>query len=72
MIFLEQDSTQASSPTSAQATAYRRLVARRLAVLTGLTVMLALSVAVDVSLGPARYSLCVTGSCCQIRDTEQS
>lgn len=57
MIFLEHDSKQASSPTSAQATAYHRLVVRRLAVLTGLTVILALSVAVDISLGPARYSL---------------
>ncbi len=36
---------------------YRRLVQRRIALLTGLALLLALSVAVDVSLGPARYTL---------------
>ncbi|MDB6178242.1 iron ABC transporter permease [Paracoccus sp. Z330] len=36
---------------------YRGLVARRLMVLVGLGVLLLLSVAVDVSLGPARYAL---------------
>ncbi|NVO23278.1 FecCD family ABC transporter permease [Donghicola mangrovi] len=36
---------------------YHRLVLRRLFVLSGLTVLLCLSVAIDVSLGPARYAL---------------
>lgn len=39
------------------AAAYRGLVARRIAILAGLAVLLVLSVAVDVSLGPARYSV---------------
>lgn len=36
---------------------YRRLVARRLVILAMLAALLCLSVAVDVSLGPARYAL---------------
>lgn len=36
---------------------YRRLVARRLGLVLGLGLLLCLSVAIDVSLGPARYSL---------------
>ncbi|WP_425102389.1 FecCD family ABC transporter permease [Tropicibacter sp. S64] len=39
------------------AAAYRGLVTRRIAILTGLTALLILSLAVDVSLGPARYPL---------------
>lgn len=39
------------------AAAYRGLVARRIAILAGLAVLLVLSVAVDVSLGPARYGV---------------
>ncbi len=39
------------------ATAYRSLVTRRIVILTGLTVALILSLAVDISLGPARYPL---------------
>lgn len=39
------------------AAAYRGLVARRIATLAGLAVLLVLSVAVDVSLGPARYGV---------------
>ncbi|MEI4488771.1 iron ABC transporter permease [Frigidibacter sp. MR17.14] len=40
-----------------QARGYRSLVARRLATLAGLAGLLVLSVALDVSLGPARYGL---------------
>jgi|GEM_PF-5220996 len=36
---------------------YRRLVARRLTILAALAALLCLSVAVDLSLGPARYAL---------------
>ncbi len=39
------------------AAAYRGLVARRIAILIGMAALLVLSVAVDVSLGPARYGL---------------
>lgn len=42
---------------AAQALNYRGLVARRLLILAGLVALLVLSVATDVSLGPARYSL---------------
>ncbi len=53
--------TSASDPVSlaAPATAhhYARLVLRRVTLLAALGVLLALSVAVDVSLGPARYAL---------------
>ncbi|MBC7283530.1 iron ABC transporter permease [Hoeflea sp.] len=42
---------------AAGAQAYRKLVARRIALVIGLGVMLFLSIAVDVSLGPARYAL---------------
>lgn len=45
------------APPPADATAYRRLVARRIFVLTGLTALLLLSVATDLALGPARYAL---------------
>ena len=45
----------ASETPSAQS--YRGLVNRRIAILGGLTVALVLSVAVDVSLGPARYAV---------------
>lgn len=45
----------ASETPSAQN--YRGLVTRRIAILGGLTVALVLSVAVDVSLGPARYAV---------------
>ncbi len=44
-----------NAPT--HAASYRGLVARRIAILGGLTVLLMLSLAVDVSLGPARYGL---------------
>ncbi|NSY40453.1 iron ABC transporter permease [Leisingera sp. ANG59] len=43
--------------TPATALAYRGLVARRIAALASLAALLVLSVAVDVALGPARYSL---------------
>ncbi len=39
------------------APSYRRLVVRRIALVLGLGLLLCLSVAVDVSLGPARYAL---------------
>ncbi|WP_370282702.1 FecCD family ABC transporter permease [Pseudooceanicola sp.] len=42
---------------AAQALNYRGLVARRILILAGLVALLVLSVATDVSLGPARYSL---------------
>lgn len=48
--------TLAADPSaSSHAKAYHGLVARRLAILGGLAALLILSVAVDVSLGPARY-----------------
>jgi iron complex transport system permease protein len=48
--------TLAADPLpSSHARAYHGLVARRLAILAGLALALLLSVAVDVSLGPARY-----------------
>ncbi|MCI5039240.1 MAG: iron ABC transporter permease, partial [Donghicola eburneus] len=43
--------------SSENAKSYRTLTARRIAVLGGLLALLVLSVAVDVSLGPARYPL---------------
>lgn len=43
--------------TQTHASAYRGLVARRMAILLGLGALLVLSLAVDVSLGPARYPL---------------
>lgn len=46
-------SPTALPPTNARA--YRALIARRLAILAGLAVLLLLSVAVDISLGPALY-----------------
>jgi iron complex transport system permease protein len=42
---------------AAQALNYRGLVARRILILAGLVALLVLSVATDVSLGPARYAL---------------
>lgn len=42
---------------AAGAQAYRKLVARRIVLVLGLGLMLCLSIAVDVSLGPARYAL---------------
>ncbi|MFD1807272.1 hypothetical protein ACFSHQ_01725 [Gemmobacter lanyuensis] len=47
----------AEIPVQAAPHPYHRLVARRLVVVLGLTLLLCLSVAVDVSLGPARYPL---------------
>ncbi|WP_108258813.1 FecCD family ABC transporter permease [Mangrovicoccus ximenensis] len=49
-------STAISDPPPA-AGSYHRLVAQRLLILAGLAALLLLSVAVDVSLGPARYAL---------------
>ncbi|MHA6344258.1 FecCD family ABC transporter permease [Roseivivax sp. CAU 1761] len=46
-----------STNASAHAISYRGLVARRIAILAGLGALLVLSLAVDVSLGPARYPL---------------
>ena len=45
------------APETESAQSYRGLVARRIAILAGLTAALILSVAVDVSLGPARYAV---------------
>ena len=47
----------AASPLPAGAALYRSLTARRIALLIGLFALLILSLAIDVSLGPARYSL---------------
>lgn len=49
--------TALSHPPSENAKSYRALTARRITVLGGLLALLVLSVAVDVSLGPARYPL---------------
>lgn len=49
--------TSMTSDTAAPAFAYRGLVARRIFILALLACLLILSVAVDVSLGPARYSV---------------
>ncbi|EBA06913.1 FecCD family ABC transporter permease [Sagittula stellata] len=46
-----------STDTPTHAASYRGLVARRIAILAGLTVLLVLSLAIDVSLGPARYDV---------------
>jgi iron complex transport system permease protein len=46
-----------TTDTPSHALAYHGLVARRFAILFGLVIALILSVAVDVSLGPARYSV---------------
>ncbi len=49
--------TAVTEHTPTHAESYRGLVARRILILGGLTVLLLLSLAVDVALGPARYSL---------------
>lgn len=49
--------TAATTDTPSHAASYRGLVVRRIVILTGLTALLLLSLAVDVALGPARYSL---------------
>ncbi|UWR35244.1 iron ABC transporter permease (plasmid) [Sulfitobacter sp. W027] len=49
--------TSITSDTTAPAFAYRGLVTRRIFILALLACLLILSVAVDVSLGPARYSV---------------
>lgn len=49
--------TTLTTNVTTHAAAYRGLVARRIAILAGLAALLVLSVAVDVSLGPARYSV---------------
>ncbi len=49
--------TALSLPTSENARSYRALTARRIVVLGGLLAVLVLSVATDVSFGPARYPL---------------
>lgn len=49
--------TAASTDAPSHAASYRGLVARRIVILTGLTALLLLSFAVDIALGPARYSL---------------
>ena len=49
--------TSITSDTAAPAFAYRGLVTRRIFILALLACLLILSVAVDVSLGPARYSV---------------
>jgi iron complex transport system permease protein len=46
-----------TAPPDTAAHPYRRLVARRIALVLGLSLLLCLSIAVDVSLGPARYAL---------------
>jgi iron complex transport system permease protein len=52
------DGTNAvSAPVNPGRTAYRALVARRLLLVSGLGAALLLSIAIDLALGPARYSL---------------
>ena len=46
-----------TTDTPTHAASYRGLVARRISILIGLSALLVLSLAVDVSLGPARYPL---------------
>lgn len=46
-----------TAPIKTAAHPYRQLVARRIALVLGLSLLLCLSIAVDVSLGPARYAL---------------
>ncbi len=47
----------ADAPRAAGAQSYRGMATRRIAILGGLSIALVLSVAVDVSLGPARYAV---------------